>query len=142
MCGGFAEQARLVGHGPIDPLTAKQLFLDATAFHRVVTDPIRGVILDMDRRSYRPTTAQRDWLTLRHGTCARDGCTRLALDADIDHDNPWSQGGTTNAANLRPLCPPDHTTRHRTTFTYRTRTDGSVQVTTPTGHTTSQPPPF
>ncbi|HEX5857317.1 MAG TPA: DUF222 domain-containing protein, partial [Microbacterium sp.] len=88
MCGGFAEQARIVGHGPLDPLTAKQLFLNAKAFHRILTDPIRGVTLDLDRRAYRPTTAQRDFLTLQHGTCARDGCTRLALDTDLDHDQP------------------------------------------------------
>ncbi|HWI30312.1 MAG TPA: DUF222 domain-containing protein [Microbacterium sp.] len=142
MCGGTAEQARLVGHGPVDPLTAKQLFLDAKAFHRVITDPVRSVILDVDRRSYRPTTAQRDHLILTHGTCARDGCTRLALDADIDHDRPWAHGGLTNARNLRPLCPPDHAARHGTTFAYRSRSDGSVEVTTPTGHVTTQPPPF
>jgi len=142
MCGGFAEQSRIVGHGPVDPLTAKQAFLDAKAFHRVVTDPIRSAILDMDRRTYRPSTAQRDWLTLQHGTCARDGCTRLALDADLDHDHPWAAGGPTNTSNLRPLCPPDHTTRHGTTFTYRTRQNGTVQITTPTGHTTTEPPPF
>lgn len=91
------EQARLVGHGPIDPVTAKQIFLDAKAFRRVITDPVRGVILDMDRRTYRPTKAQRDWLILQHGTCARDGCSRLAVDSEIDHDTPWSLGGKTTS---------------------------------------------
>ncbi|MCS3844843.1 HNH endonuclease signature motif containing protein [Microbacterium sp. AK031] len=32
------REAELVGHDPIDPLTAKQLFLDATAFRRVIID--------------------------------------------------------------------------------------------------------
>jgi len=75
------EQASIVGGDTIDPLTAKQLFLDAKGFRRVITDPIKAVIIDMDRRTYRPTQAQRDWLTLQHGTCSRDGCTHLAIDA-------------------------------------------------------------
>ncbi|WP_415134778.1 HNH endonuclease signature motif containing protein, partial [Microbacterium sp.] len=108
------EQACIVGGDTIDPVTAAQLFLDTTAFHRVITDPVKGITLDMDRRTYRPTRAQRDWLILTHGTCTRDGCHRLAADADIDHDRPWANGGTTNTTNLRPLCPRDHTHRHRT----------------------------
>lgn len=136
------ENAELVGHGPIDPLTAAQIFSDAKAFRRVITDPVRGVVLQMDRRTYRPTRAQRDWLVLRFGRCARDGCTRLALDADIDHDRPWAQGGTTDEINLRPLCPPDHQHRHSTRFRFMTRRDGTVRVETPTGHVSSAPPPF
>ncbi|MFB8386270.1 DUF222 domain-containing protein [Microbacterium sp. NPDC055910] len=139
---GLGESATIVGHGPLSPLAAKQIFLDTNAFHRIITDPISGVILDMDRRTYRPTTAQRDWLTLQHGTCARDGCTRLALDADIDHTTPWAHGGPTNIRQLRPLCPPDHTHRHRTKLAYRTRDNGTVEVTTPTGFTSTEPPPF
>lgn len=138
-----AEQAEIVGVGPIDPLTAAQIFLDAGSFHRVITDPVKGIVVDMDRRTYRPTRAQRDWLILQHGTCSRDGCTRLALDADIDHELPWADGGTTDIRALRPLCPRDHRLRHRTRTRYRTRPgQGSVQVITPTGFRSSAPPPF
>ena len=134
-------EAEIVGHGPIDPLTAKQLFLDTGVFRRVVVDPIRSVVVDMDRRSRYATQAQRDWLILQHGTCARDGCTRLALDADIDHHTPWARGGKTNLDDLRPLCPRHHVDRHRTRAVYRSRPDGSVEVTTPTGFRSSAPPP-
>ena len=136
------EQATIVGGDTIDPLTAKQLFLEARGFHRIITDPIKSVVLDMDRRTYRPTTAQRDWLTVHHGTCARDGCTRLAVDADLDHDRPWADGGTTDITQLRPLCPRDHTLRHRTRLRYRTRPDRTVQVASPSGFTSTAPPPF
>jgi hypothetical protein len=95
----------------------------------------------MDRRSRRATPAQRDWLVLQHGTCAVDGCTRLALDADIDHETPWARGGKTNLEELRPLCPRHHVDRHRTRAVYRSRPDGSVEVTTPTGFRSSAPPP-
>ncbi|MFS2241064.1 DUF222 domain-containing protein [Microbacterium sp. OR16] len=136
------ESASIVGGDSIDPLTAKQLFLDARGFRRVITDPVKGVVADMDRRTYRPTRAQRDWLTLHHGTCSRDGCTRLALDADLDHDRPWAEGGTTDLTQLRPLCPRDHTIRHRTRVRYRTRPDRTVQIVSPTGYTSTAPPPF
>ena len=136
------EQPELVGHGPIDPATARQLFFEANAFHRIATDPISGIKLDMDRRTYRPTTAQRAWLILTHGTCARDGCNRLALDADLDHQTEWARGGTTNHANLAPLCPADHVARHRTRLTFRRRENGNVEVTSPTGFRSHEPPPF
>ncbi|MGN7859589.1 DUF222 domain-containing protein [Microbacterium sp. 22303] len=137
-----ASEAQLVGHGPIDPATARQAFLDATGFRRVITDPVRGIVLDLDRRTYRPTKAQRDWLVLQHGTCARDGCDRLALDADLDHAQMWSRGGLTDTGNLRPLCPADHVRRHRTRMIYRNRENHTVQVITPTGFRTNDPPPF
>jgi len=137
-----ATEAQLVGHGPIDPATARQVFLDATGFRRVITDPVRGIVLDMDRRTYRPTKAQRDWLVLQHGTCARDGCDRLALDADLDHEHLWSRGGPTDIGNLRPLCPADHVRRHHTRMIYRNRGNRTVQVITPTGYRTNDPPPF
>ncbi|WP_426181950.1 HNH endonuclease [Microbacterium sp. TWP3-1-2b2] len=147
--GGAIRPAELVGHGPIDPLTAKQLFLDTNAFRRVIVDPIRSVVVDMDRRSRHATQAQREWLILQHGTCARDGCNRLAQDADIDHKTPWAQGGTTDLDELRPLCPRDHTHRHLTRAIYRSRPDNTVQVITPTGHESKPPsrssaiaPPF
>src|SRR5690606_30523795 len=96
-------------------------------------DPVKGVVVSMDRRIYRPTRSQREWLILHHGTCSRDGCNRLAVDADVDHDRPWALGGTTDITQLRPLCPRDHTHRHRTRIRYRTRPDRSVQVISPTG---------
>lgn len=66
---------------------------------------------------------------------------RIVGGDTIDHDTPWTHGGTTNLANLRPLCPRDHRHRHRTKTHYRTRDDHTIEITTPTGHTTT-PPPF
>lgn len=144
VCGGtgWAEQARIVGGPTLDTLTAQQLFLDTPSYRRLIFDPVRSVVVDLDRRSYRPTQSQRDLLVLQHGTCSRDGCDRLAVDADIDHILEWSRGGPTDLSSLRPLCPPEHRVRHRTRIRYRSRPDGTVQVSTPTGLTTEPPPPF
>lgn len=129
------------GVGPIDDATARQLLLDAGAFTRVITDPVTGVILDMDRRSRRATRAQRDWLALRHGTCVRDGCERLAIDADIDHHCAFHgpDRGATDIANLDPLCDPDHALKDTTRLKHRRRDDGTVEVEFPSGHRTRNP---
>ena len=129
------------GVGPIDDATARQLLLDAGAFTRVITDPVTGVILDMDRRARKATRAQREWLTLAHGTCAQDGCHRLAIDADIDHHCAYHGPGRgdTDIANLDPLCEPDHAVKDTTLLRHHRRDDGSVQVEFPSGHRTTNP---
>lgn len=131
-------EARLLGDGPIDHVTGIQALLDAGAFTRVVTDPVTGVVLDMDRRARTVTRAQREWLALVHGECTRDGCSRLAVDAEIDH---WvgfhsSGRGPTDLVNLHPLCASDHRLKDRTKIAYRRRTDSSVQLRFPTSFVT------
>ena len=129
------------GVGPVDDATARQLLLDVGAFTRVITDPVTGVILDMDRRSRTATIAQREWLALTHGTCVRDGCERLAIDADIDHYCAYHGPGRgeTDIGNLDPLCDPDHALKDTTLLQHHRREDGSIEVRFPSGHTTTNP---
>ncbi|MFE5409807.1 DUF222 domain-containing protein [Microbacterium sp. NPDC056569] len=129
------------GVGPIDDASARQLLLEAGAFTRVVTDPVTGVILDMDRRARKATRAQREWLALVHGTCARDGCDRLAIDGDIDHHCAYHGPGRgqTDIANLDPLCDPDHAVKDTTLLRHQRREDGSIEVEFPSGHRTTNP---
>jgi len=128
------------GEQPIDAATAQQILLDQGAFTRVVTDPVTGVILDMDRRSRTVTPAQFAWLVLQHGLCTRDGCTRLAIDADIDHFCMYhgKRRGRTNITNLQPFCDPDHTVKDVTLIQHHRRHDLSVQLQFPSGHRTNQ----
>ncbi|WP_165310644.1 DUF222 domain-containing protein [Microbacterium protaetiae] len=130
----------VAGERPIDASTARQILLDEGAFTRVITDPVTGVILDMDRRSRKVTKAQRAWLTLQHGTCTRDGCTRLAIDADVDHFCMYHgrRRGPTNIANLHPFCDPDHAIKDTTKVRHRRRSDRSVQQQFRSGHCTNQ----
>ena len=129
------------GVGAIDDATARQLLLDVGAFTRVITDPVSGVILDKERRSRRATAAQREWLALVHGTCVQDGCTRLAIDADIDHHCTYHGPGrgATDIVNLDPLCDPDHALKDTTRLRHRRRDDGSIEVQFPSGHRTENP---
>lgn len=138
-----AGEPQLVGDGPLDAVTARRLLLEAGRFTRVVTDPVTGVVLDMDRRSRLVTRAQREWLLLTHATCTRDGCRRSAAGSDVDH---WSEfhgpdRGATDIGNLHPFCGPDHRLKGTTRLRHRRRGDGSVQVRFPSGFSTRPDPP-
>ncbi len=142
LLGAPGQPSVLQGYGPIDPVSAAQLFRDAPAFRRVGTDPFTGEILDFDRTRYRPTKAQSEYLAVKFGTCGRENCDRLAVTSDIDHVKEWVRdNGLTNQDNLIPLCPPDHRLKTLTKIRYRRDPDGSVTVTTPTGYTGRNTPP-
>ncbi|NDI47355.1 HNH endonuclease signature motif containing protein [Goekera deserti] len=49
---------------------------------------------------YRPTPAQRRFVTTRDRTCRFPGCTRPARATDIDHVHPHAEGGPTDVNNL------------------------------------------
>jgi hypothetical protein len=143
LIGADEAPATLDGYGPIDPAIARQLFADAPSFLRVAVDPISSAPLDLDRTRYRPSKAQRDWLALRYGTCTRPGCSKLAVDSDVDHLHDWFLGGRTDEANLLPLCRNHHRLKHATKFSVARAADGTVSWTSPTGFTaTTDPPPF
>jgi hypothetical protein len=118
---------------PIDSDTAIRALLHEGSFTRVITDPVHGVVLDMDRRARTATRAQVEWLTLAYSTCAVDGCEHPAAEADIDH---WLEfhgphRGPTNLANLHPLCGNDHTLAGRSKLVYERAADGVVQMHSP-----------
>lgn len=130
----------LLGDGdePVDQATAIRMLLAAGRFTRVITDPVTGVVLDMDRRTRTVTRAQYEWLLLSHGTCTRDGCDRPAADADIDHwvEYHGPRRGGTDIANLHPFCTPENLTKGTTRLRYRRRQDGTVALRSPTGYET------
>jgi hypothetical protein len=59
-----------------------------------------------------------------------------AVDCDLDHRVPWSEGGATTDHNLGPVCRHDHiVVRHRAGWTYRRLPNGDRQWTSPLDHT-------
>ncbi|WP_374158481.1 DUF222 domain-containing protein [Mycobacterium sp. G7A2] len=84
---------------------------------------------------YRPTTAHDEFVRCRDLTCRIPGCDRPALGADLDHSNPWP-AGPTHPANLNGKCRLHHLLK---TFwegwTEQQRPDGTLHISTPTGHT-------
>jgi len=135
------QSSVLDGYGPIDLVSAAQLFTDAPSFRRVGTDPFTGEILTFDRRRYRPTKAQHEYLAVKYGTCGTPGCERLAVTSDLDHLKEWAKDhGLTNENNLVPLCAPDHRLKTLTKIRYTREPDGTIIVTTPTGTTARKAP--
>ena len=137
------EPATVDGYGPIDADTARRLAAHAPSFHRILTHPVSGTVLDVDRTVYRPPADLRRWLRLRDGTCRFSGCGRAAKNCDIDHTTDWSKGGRTSADNLAHLSRRHHTLKHRSRWTVEPGQGGILTWTSPTGHvSTSDPPPF
>lgn len=131
------DPAVLVGHGPVSAEVARELAADGV-WRRLLTDPAGGVV-ERSTRRYRPTTALADHVEARDQHCQTPGCRRPAADCEKDHRVPYEAGGSTCACNLWLLCKHHHRCKHSPGWTFRREPDGTVQVTTPTGHTYTAP---
>lgn len=143
MLGESEEPATLDGYGPIDIETAKRLAGEASSWVRILTHPVTGTVLDVDRATYRVPKALRRWLGVRDPVCIFPGCVRTARECQIDHRLDWQYGGKTASANLAPLCEPHHVVK--TTSEWRLHRDPDTATTwwmSPTGRTveTELPP--
>jgi hypothetical protein len=89
---------------------------------------------------YRPSTALDEFVRTRDLTCRFPGCDRPATHADIDHTVPYP-AGPTHPGNLKCYCRIHHLIK---TFwpgwSDRQLADGTVVITTPTGHTYTTKP--
>lgn len=98
------------GEHPIPPQMARELAAGEPVWHRILTDPVRGIPLPARADAYRPTAQMREHLRLRHPVCAAPGCTRSsAIGAEIDHIEEFDhrapdRGGATTLENLHILC--------------------------------------
>ncbi|WP_396644171.1 DUF222 domain-containing protein [Microbacterium sp.] len=144
LLGADNAPATLDGYGPIDLDTARRLAGEATSWIRVLTHPVTGTPLALDRTTYRVPTALRRWLGVTSPTCAFPGCGRSARDCDLDHLRAWSEGGATDDDNLDPECRHHHRMRHETRWAASRDPDtGDLAWTTPLGaHVDADPPPF
>ena len=89
---------------------------------------------------YRPSAALQRFVRTRDLTCRFPGCDRPAVSTDIDHTDPWPAGAT-HPGNLKCYCRLHHLLK---TFWPGWRDaqhpDGTLTVTTPTGHAYSTKP--
>ncbi|MFG6402132.1 DUF222 domain-containing protein [Microbacterium sp. P04] len=144
LLGESEEPATLDGYGPIDLDTARRLAGDASSWVRILTHPITGTVLDVDRTTYRVSAALRRWLGTQHPTCITPGCSRPARECDMDHVIDWQFGGTTKDTNLAPECEPHHRLKHGSLWHISVDDDtGRLTYSSPTGHVTEpDPAPF
>jgi hypothetical protein len=142
LLGKGNQPAILDGYGPIDTATAKKLAGGASSWVRILTHPVSGTILDVDRTTYRVPKALKRWLHIRDKVCTFPGCSRLAVDCDIDHKIEWQHGGTTSAANNGPDCKNHHVVKTETYWHPETDPDtGRVWWVSPTDNITDTDPP-
>lgn len=135
----------LAGFGPVIADVARQVAerqADGT-WSWTVIDSDTGMPAATGTTRRRPTTAQRRQITARDRTCVFPGCRMPAIDCDIDHREPWHQGGPTTVANSGTLCRHDHGNKHRHGWTYQPISGGDYLWTSPLGHryTTGGTPP-
>lgn len=85
---------------------------------------------------YRPSQAQRRFLTTRDGTCRHPGCRNHAGWADLDHVLAHAEGGETACENLCCLCRRHHRLKtHAPGWSFAMAPDDTLTVTTPGGVT-------
>jgi len=143
LLGAGQEPGILHGYGPIDAQTARTLAGHAPSFMRLLTHPVSGAVLALDRTVYRPPADLKRWVGARDYQCDFIGCGRLAQDCDIDHLVAWAENGTTSDGNLHTLCRSHHRLKHNSSWHPERAPDGTVTWTSPTGHQQSaDPPPF
>jgi hypothetical protein len=91
---------------------------------------------------YRPTPAQRRFVTTRDRRCRTPNCGQRAGWADHDHLVPHARGGETTCANLCCLCRSHHRLKtFARGWTFRMDPDGTLHVTSPSGVTRTTRPP-
>jgi hypothetical protein len=99
-----------------------------------------GRLVDYGRTTYRPPKDLADHVIARDRTCRFPHCQHQACRCELDHIKPWDRNGETNEANLLSVCCRHHHLKHDAGWTPRRLDDGSIQWTSPTGHTYLEEP--
>lgn len=139
MTGTTTAGAELDGVAPVDPETARRLAGDAPGWDRVMTHPVTGLVLAVDR--YQPSAEQRRFLRARDQHCRFPGCRRPARQCDHDHTHDHALGGRTAIGNLACFCRRHHTLKHATDWTVRQLPGGTLEWTSPAGARYMDDPP-
>jgi hypothetical protein len=132
---GLDEQpGELAGYGPIPAPLAREIAAQGT-WRRLLTDPVSGTLLDHGRTTYLPPAGLADFVRARDVSCRHSGCRQRAATADLDHTIPYPEGATCEH-NLHARCRHHHLVKtFGAGWQVAQHPDGTITVTTPTGHT-------
>jgi hypothetical protein len=111
-------------HGPPDPRSL--------TYSNVIRGPCQHA---QAQRTYRPSRKLRHLVNARNTTCTAPGCSQPAARCDLDHTDPWEQGGPTCACNLAPLCRHHHRCKQAQGWRLEQPQPGVLTWHTPTGRT-------
>ena len=137
----------LTGYGPIPADVARLLASDAT-WRALYTDR-PGTVTAVGEHTYRPGAVLTRQVTARDRTCTFTGCTRPAVQCDIDHREAYTStrpaNQQTHLDNLHALCRLHHNlkTHHGWTTQHHPQT-GTTTWTSPLGtqHERDPEPPL
>lgn len=131
--------AELDGSMPIDIETARALASTAPGWDRVLTHPISGALLAVDR--YRPSEQLRRHLKARDQRCRFMGCGLAARKCDVDHNDAASTGGATCDSNLAHFCRRHHMLKHHSPWHVTQLSGGMLEWRSPAGRVYVDRPP-
>ena len=131
--------AELDGRLPVDAATARRLAGAAAGWDRLLTHPVSGRLLAVDR--YRPSAELTRFLKARDQRCRFPGCGRAAIDCDIDHTRDAALGGATTVENLGDVCRRHHVLKHHSPWHVEQLGGGVLAWTSPTGQVYVDTPP-
>ncbi|TDW83424.1 DUF222 domain-containing protein [Kribbella sp. VKM Ac-2566] len=136
------DPAELTGYGPIPADLARRIATDGT-WRRLLTDPTNGTVLEASTTRHDPGALVTETLLARHPVCAWPGCNRTSRDCDRDHLTPFTQSGRTSLSGMAPYCEYHHVIKDTPAWGWTTTShpDGSITLTTPTGHRYTTVPP-
>ncbi len=137
--GHHRVSAELNGRFALDPETARRLAGAESVWNRVLTDPLSGAVLAVDR--YRPNADLRRYLAARDTRCRFPGCGIRAAFLDLDHTEDAAHGGMTSSTNLAGLCRRHHVLKHHSRWSVRQLGRGILEWTSPTGRIHRDDPP-
>ncbi len=122
----------------IDIDTARALAATADIIPIVVRNGT--VPLAVGRRSRLVTPGQRRALEAIHSTCAVPGCEVSITRCEAHHIVEWEHGGSTDLANLVPLCSHHHHRVHADHWTIELDGDRTITVIRPDGSQVTDSP--
>ena len=136
----IAEQATLDerGDAPASEVGADELITPELVAELAASAKLVPLIHPGDappEPGYVPSKALADFVRCRDLTCRWPGCDRPAVDCDLDHTIPYSQGGATHAANLTCKCRTHHLVKTFWGWAEQQLPDGTLILKSPAGHT-------
>ena len=111
---GGLKAAQLDTGETISPGLARRLACEAGIIPAVLGTTSQ--VLDLGRKTRLHTETQRIALAIEQGGCTAEGCDWPPGLCQVHHDQAWTDGGPTNLANGRLLCPRHHTRIHDPTY--------------------------
>ncbi|MDG4829128.1 DUF222 domain-containing protein [Solwaraspora sp. WMMD1047] len=139
---GLSDQpGELAGWGPVVAEVAREVA------ERQRRSPWRVSVYDRTGRLVhhgpvrrRPSTADAEFVKARDRTCRAPGCRMPAHQSDLDHTQPYSEGGPSDPGNLGVLCRHDHRLKGEGGWRLRQISDGVFAWRSRQGHTYLVPP--